>query len=160
MARAAGYVWPPTPYEEFRMFERALYVRPSTAQTMERNAIEYAAAPGATNELMNKFVEGRLITVSRDRDPPADLKKMIGVDEIWTLAVRKPGNGRRFIGRFMERDAFVILHHVHRDDLNEEHFQTAIEEWRRVFPGYSPLRAENLTSYLSGGYRDLDDDPL
>lgn len=115
----------------------------------------------AADLVVGRYVAGHLITVSRKPAPDVDLKKLEGLDEIWTLCFRRPRPGWRIIGRFLERDLFVGLRAYDRHDLGTRFSYSGkgvgiIGDWEEYFGGIQPLRSNDLNDYLSGVFRDVD----
>jgi hypothetical protein len=95
-------------------------------------------------------------------DVEADLKCMVGVDEIWVLCFRAPRPGGRLLGRFIERDLFVGLGLYTREELAgaayTERGNDAVAEYERLLPHSPTVRSINLSDYLSPYFKDLDND--
>lgn len=113
--------------------------------------------------VMANFRAGSFATVSRRESPRADLKRMVGVDEVWVLCFRKPksgGQGRLF-GRFAQKDVFVGLSAELRDNLGgsaySDRANEAIAIWNERV-GFSVFQSDHLEDYLSPVFRDMDAD--
>lgn len=121
-------------------------------------------APNAGTRLVERFLAGHLINVSRKigKKRP-DLEQIEGVDELWALCFRTLKPGWRIFGRFMHQDVLVLMSPVDRIDLGSISQYTATakaiaKEWNDKFPMLEPLRAGTVGDYLTGVWRDLDDD--
>ncbi len=156
LATVAGFVRPPSPYREPRTHVRRLLVHPVLVPLLAGKTTDQGFSTPDAAALINRFIEGLVVTVSQKHPPKAELKKMVGVDEVWTICSRRPKPGWRLLGRFLEQDFMVLLHAVHRADLDGDAFNRAIEQWDRAFPNRPPLRSSDLGDYLSGQYDDLD----
>lgn len=118
----------------------------------------------AADLLILDFVGSRSINISRvqakrRRFPEIHLEQIVGHDEIWALCVRKPRPGWRFFGRFLERDALVLLKPHHKATAGNDYKGIAndvIESWKLLFGDQPPLRKANLAEYLTGPYFDVD----
>lgn len=119
--------------------------------------------PRATVEaLIARFCTGQFVTVSREKEPEADLKRLVDVDEVWSMSFRTPRPGGRLLGRFLERDVFVGLGLYLREELGGSTYSAraadTIAEWIRMLGNIEPVRSAELANYLSHTYRDLDAD--
>jgi hypothetical protein len=115
----------------------------------------------AADVIVGRFVAGYLVDISRKSAKNVDLEQLEGIDDVWVLCFRRPRPGWRILGRFLERDVFVGLHAYDRHELGSKAKYTnaakaIIEAWKAAFGAIEPLRSPNLDSYLSGVYRDVD----
>jgi hypothetical protein len=84
-------------------------------------------------------------------------------DEVWDIRSVDPSPGLRVFGRFAERDVFIALSWRPRSEdwasrkalrsgkSLEWHF-VILEchaHWKRLFPGYQPVRGESISDYVS-----------
>lgn len=112
--------------------------------------------------MMGRFCAGDFVSVSRQLEPKADLKQLVDVGEMWELAFRKPRSGGqgRLLGRFASKGVFVGLGIYLRDELggdfaNAASIASKLWDEKLSFP---PLVSDDLSDYLYGGFRDMDQD--
>lgn len=127
-----------------------------------------AATPDAvtTQLVMDTYLAGHLVSVSRERDAEVDFKLMDEVEDVWILAFRKPrASQRRLLGRFLAKDVFVGLGLYARGSLYGGNYtirgQEVIDEWQRIFGDQVPVSSTRLDDCFGHVYRvegDEDDD--
>lgn len=143
--------------------KRLLFVVPEIEATLQG-----AGPPGfpeaEATSVNDRFMVGHVISISRERRRTAVLKKVEGVDAVWSLSYRKPKPGWRLLGRFLERDVFVGLSLQPRARLGADATaftvaaQAVVSHWQALFPGLDPESSDAADDMLSPLYWDLDDD--
>ena len=113
--------------------------------------------------VVGRFVAGHLLCVTRKSAKDADLEQLEEVDDVWALCFRKPRPGYRLLGRFLERDMFVGFRLYDRRTLDGKKVYSTraveiIDSWKRDFGSLNPMSSKNLSAYLSGVVRDVDQD--
>jgi hypothetical protein len=116
----------------------------------------------AAEAMLFRYCSGHFITVSRQKERSADLKKMVDVDEVWVMAFRTPRPGGRLLGRFVERNVFVGMELELREGLAGDAYATraaqVISRWENILGSSQPVKSMNLDDYLGPVYRDMDTD--
>lgn len=111
--------------------------------------------------LIGVYAAGWLMRVSRQKtDEKPDIEQIVGQDEVWAICPRKPAPGWRILGRFYQKDIFIGLDAVDKHKLarNYEKFSAeTIKRWGEIFPQCDPLRGQNISDYLSGVTKDVDE---
>ncbi|MEO1169676.1 MAG: hypothetical protein AAFW97_13295 [Pseudomonadota bacterium] len=112
-------------------------------------------------EQLAVFCAGWQSTITRNPRKKSDFKLLKDVDEIWAFACRKPGNGWRIFGRFVDKDLFVSLTAHSRNDLADFENYTALakaagELWDKLLPDCTPLRAASNAAYMTNAW-DFDE---
>lgn len=102
---------------------------------------------------IGKFVRGYIVGVSRKHSSKAELKWMTGVPESWVYCFRQPPPGWRLFGRFAQKNVFVGLRLVTREEAGTliEYAQNAnamIASWDGLFPKEGPFMAKDFEGYL------------
>jgi hypothetical protein len=112
-------------------------------------------------EDFDRFVEGRLISVSLDSPyiKPKDtyLARLDpGRDEVWEIRSRVPRPGIRVFGRFADVDHLILLNWGYRDPLGgpgsrefEIELRKCKAEWRKLFPSYDAHSGDSVHEYVS-----------
>ena len=141
--------------------KRHLLVTPEVDQLLD-GRIHYGIFPAVSAEkLIGVFSAGQLVTVSRQltkRKP--DVEQIVGHDEVWALCFRKPIPGWRLLGRWYEKDVFVAFRPWDKKRLfgkYKEASQEVIEDWKELFSDRPPHQGQNVSDYLSGVFRDVDE---
>lgn len=160
MLRGKGLVeWPALRPQAER---RSVYVLPEILTKVRAPDHEPMFPRASAESLVGIFRSGGLVRVSRQMDVEADLKCMVGVDEIWVLCFRTPRPGGRLLGRFIERDLFVGLGLYTREELAGAAYtqrgKDAVAEYERLLPHSPTVRSADLKDYLSPHFKDLDND--
>ena len=144
--------------------QRQVFLDANVARLLSGDDAIAAMFPSVEAErLLSTFCKGHLVTVSAKRKR-SDLEKLIGLDEAWALCFRKPKPGWRVFGRFIEPNVFVGLRAYDRIDLGsvkgryDALAQAMIDDWNDVLPDVPPLRASEISGYLSGVTRNVDED--
>lgn len=141
---------------------RTVYVLPDILAKIRAPDHEPMFPRASAESLVGRFRSGGFIGISRQMEVEADLKLMVGVDEIWALCFRSPRPGGRLLGRFIERDLFVGLGLFTREELAgtayTERGNEAAAEYERLLPHSPTVRSADLNDYLSPHFKDLDDD--
>lgn len=111
--------------------------------------------------IIGRFTAGHYLLISRSSASDCDLEQLEEIDEVWALCFRKPRPGWRLLGRFLEQDTFIGLRLCDRKRLahRKNYGQKAsvvIDDWNERFGSLGPLRSDDLSAYLSGYYRDVD----
>jgi len=112
------------------------------------------------------FAAGQLVRVSLVGDPQKkkpDLELLTDLDEAWAMCFRKPRPGWRLFGRFVDRNVFIGLCLVDRNQMKGfraygQIAQNMIDKWNRDFSSLHPVRSNSLADYLSGTIRDVYSD--
>lgn len=158
---AAGLVERP-PLRGFSTRVRRLYVTKDIDGFLNANEPFFPRA--SFESQLSIFGAGHLVTVSRARgDKQADLKQVVGVNEVWSFCFRRPRPGGRLLGRFLDENIFVGTELKDRHDLGGKEYRIAAEnvasKWM-VTTGNAPfVSSSDLSAYLGQtNYRDLDDD--
>ncbi len=94
----------------------------------------------------------------KKRDLP-QLERLDPLGEAWVLCVRKPGNGCRFFGRFLDKDVFVIFSAEPRDALKSDQLYADAANasnaiWDHHLPSVQPHTGSQISDYLSGPNKD------
>jgi hypothetical protein len=142
---------------------RRLLVRPDMDLLLKGTKPETGFPHYRADFLVGAYSAGQLVTVSLlgNSEAKPNMERLTEIDEVWALCFREPPPGWRFIGRFVQRDVFVSLRAYDRHTLGRRlnyHRQAEafIEEWNSVFQGLAPLRGGQVSDYLSGVWRDVD----
>jgi hypothetical protein len=113
--------------------------------------------------VIGRYVTGYLVTVSLKGNPTPkpDLERLEDLDEVWALCFRKPAPGWRILGRFAQRDVFIGFraydrHALGRKSNYTEKAQEIPNAWSDLLGPTPILHAETVGAYLSGVYRDVD----
>jgi hypothetical protein len=123
--------------------------------------LEYGLFPDVAAETrIGIFSAGYLVTVSRKlTKKKPDVEQVVGYDEVWALCPRKPAPGWRLLGRFYEKDTFIALRAWEKSKLFGNYpkaAQEVIDDWNDLFGAQPPRRGHDLADYLSGVFRDVD----
>ena len=141
---------------------RTVYVLPDILAKIRAPDHEPMFPRASAEALVSRFRSGGLVSVSRQMEVKADLKRMVGVDEIWTLCFRSPRPGGRLLGRFIDQDIFVGLGLFTREELGgnayTERGNEAVATYERLLPNSPTVRSAELGDYMSQFYKDLDND--
>ena len=143
---------------------RTILVRPDIEETLNGRGPAIGFPHLMADRVVSVFIAGYLITVSRKSAKNVDLEKLENLDEVWALCFRQPRPGWRLLGRLLEQDVFVGLQlyerHYLRDRQNYSRLAAQIPQiWSVEFGTIGPLRATDLSAYLTGVYRDVDQAP-
>lgn len=116
----------------------------------------------SADRLIAAYTAGWLMTVSRKKtNKKPSLEMLEGHDDVWALCARTPRPGWRLLGRFYEKDVFVALRPWGKIRLSRNYPSAAaevIEDWKELFGAQPPHRSANLGDYLSGVFRDVDEE--
>jgi hypothetical protein len=143
--------------------KRRIFVAPKIAALLNGDGAIDAMFPSVEAErVLSTFVAGYLVTLSR-KGAKSDLEQLIGLDEVWALCFRKPRPGWRLFGRFVAQDVLVLTKAYDRHELGGKTnyhrlAEAVIAEWESCFSGIPPYRASEVTGYLTGGVRNVDED--
>jgi hypothetical protein len=140
-----------------------LYVTPEISRTLKGGNTHLGFPHLEADRVIGMFVAGWSYRVTRRAGVQAELEQLVGLDEVWVLCFRKPRPGFRLMGRFLEQDTFVGLCLYDRHELSTPAKYAAaaarvISEWERIFGTIEPMRSDNLEAYMSGSFRDVDED--
>lgn len=145
---------------------RRLFVTKEISDLLDGHAKPFGFGPNAATTLVEKYLAGRpfrvgqkILPAKTKKSERPEIEKLENLDEVWAFCVRRPGNGWRLFGRFIDPDVCVLLRAHSRDDLGRNYQQIAartIDDWHRILPNIEPLRARSLETYLSGAYDDED----
>lgn len=122
--------------------------------------LAHKAAEG--RRMLDGFTAGNRITVSLNpHDHPANcqLSRNGPIDDgVWEFRIRDPKPQVRIFGCFAERDLFVALSVMSRDDLNGRlAYPLAVADnssiWGGLFPYHLPVRGEDINAYVSGSFQ-------
>jgi hypothetical protein len=112
-------------------------------------------------EDFDRFVEGRLISVSLDtpyKKPKSTYLARLdpGRDEVWEIRSRFPKRGIRVFGRFAERNTLILLNWEYRERLGGPgspefiiEMRKCKAEWRKLFPTYGAHTGDTVNEYVS-----------
>lgn len=111
--------------------------------------------------LINAFASGWLMDISAMKeDNGATLKRLVDVDDVWSLRVRKPPPGWCILGRFLGPGVFVALKIHDRRDLDGDKYTLAgneiVEVWRAVLGDQEPFRHPDIGEYVTGVWHNVD----
>ena len=142
---------------------RRLIIRPDM-DTLLKGARPQTGFPHYKADfLFGSYAAGYLVTVSLIGNSKAkpDLERLQGLDEVWALCFREPRPGWRFLGRFAQRNLFVGLRAYDRHTLGtiakyHRQAEKIIDDWKSLLGDLQPQRGSNVSDYLSGVWRDVD----
>ena len=143
--------------------KRRIFVAPEIWALLNGDGAIEAMFPSVEAErVLSTFVAGYLVTLSR-KGAKSDLEQLIGLDEVWALCFRKPRPGWRLFGRFVAQDILVLTKAYDRLELGKKanyHMlaEAVIAEWERYFSDVPPYHSSEITGYLTGGVRNVDED--
>jgi hypothetical protein len=112
--------------------------------------------------LLDAFTSGDFITVAEDpfdKNARAILARVDPVHaEIWDFRCLDPNPGIRAFGRFVERDAFIVLSWNFRENLNTagdwvEEVRHCKEQWALLFGSLPPHQGTHIDEYLTYNFR-------
>jgi hypothetical protein len=140
--------------------KRFLLLKPAIDRNLEGGDSRFPHIEA--DKLVGRYVAGYLLVVTRKSGRNADLEQLEGLDAVWALCFRSPPPGFRLLGRFVARDTFIgfRLYDRHALDGKKTYNELAgqvIADWKRDFGQIKPLRSLNLSDYLSGVFRDVDE---
>lgn len=106
---------------------------------------------------VDNFISGAMMSA---RMPPSkDVHAQLALldpasGEVWEIRSRDPKPGVRIFGRFSERNYFIALTVVFREQLaTDDDWSREIErckrEWRVLFPSYNPISGSEVHTYAS-----------
>lgn len=137
---------------------RRVLVAPEIDAMLNTNTPYFPRA--SAEALITSFCAGHMVSVSRRMEVSADLKRMVGPDEVWTMCFRRPRPGGRMLGRFLERDVFVGMGLYLREDLAgaayAEKARIIVDSWAERTEGLPYLGSAALSDYLGHVYMDRD----
>ena len=143
--------------------KRRIFVAPEIGALLNGDGAIDAMFPSVEAErVLSSFIAGYLVTLSR-KGTKCDLEQLIGLDEVWALCFRKPRPGWRLFGRFVAQDVLVLTKAYDRHELGRKanyHIlaEAVIAEWESRFSDVPPYRASEITGYLTGEVRNVDED--
>ena len=139
---------------------RWIYVTPEVSARLENDEEVFPRA--SAEALFARFSLGHYVTVSREFEERADLKKMVGPDDVWVLCFRNPRPGGRLLGRFYEQDVFIGFALHTREELGGDSYTEKAAEviaaWNGLLPVSNPVRSGDLADYVSPHFKDMDVD--
>lgn len=141
--------------------KRYLLVTPEIDSLLD-GRFRFGVFPATEAEKLNgRFSAGYLVTVSRrlTKQRP-DIEQIVGQNEVWALCARKPKPGWRLLGRWQKQDVFVALRAWEKTQLYGKYPQASqevINDWRGLFDTRGPHRGRDVSDYLSGVFRDVDE---
>ena len=111
--------------------------------------------------ILARFCSGLLVDYTFRAKSRATLKRLTGVDEVWSMSFKQPPPGWRLVGRFLERNVFVGLGLYPRPDLDPFAQYTAraaevIAAWNGLIGDQAPLTSSNGENYLGNMSYDVD----
>lgn len=151
----------PKPLEE-KDQKRWLYVTQEIDALLSGNGDPALGFPTAFGEsVISGFCQGWYVTVTRQKNVKAHLKWLTGHDEAWVMVFPKPKPGWRLFGRWASKNLFVGLLCLPRgecapDSVYQQRAVEMIAEWQSRFAA-DPLRGKQVSDYLGGIVRDLDE---
>jgi hypothetical protein len=140
---------------------RSLLLKPEIRDILDGSDVRLGFPHREADKIVGRYVAGYLLSVTRKSAEDADLEQLEDLDDVWALCFRRPRPGYRVLGRFLERDMFVGFRLYDRHTLDGKKVYTAraaeiIHDWKRDFGSIDPLRSKDLTAYLGGVFRDVD----
>jgi hypothetical protein len=140
---------------------RSLLLKPEIGDILDGVDVRLGFPHREADKIVGRYVAGYLLSVTRKSAEDADLEQLEDLDDVWALCLRKPRPGYRLLGRFLERNMFVGLRLYDRHTLDGKIVYTAraaeiIDDWKRDLGSIEPLRSQDLNAYLSGVFRDVD----
>jgi hypothetical protein len=142
---------------------RSLLLKPEINDVLDGTDVRTGFPHIEADKVVGRFITGHLLCVTRKSAKDADLEQLEDVDDVWALCFRKPRPGYRLLGRFLARDMFVGFRLYDRHTLDGKKVYSAraaeiIDSWKRDFGSLNPLRSKDLSAYLGGVVRDVDQD--
>lgn len=145
---------------------RRLWVAPDVVSELRGEKPGSMYPSSSADVVLGRFLAGHSLKFSRQRrkrkgwfDKGIEFEQLQDVDEVWAFCYRKPGAGWRVLGRFLEKDVFVIFG-IYDKHLIGVNYQVPAEEtiarWNAAFGNQAPITGANLETYLSGEHYDLD----
>ncbi|NJO32435.1 MAG: hypothetical protein HC869_04200 [Rhodospirillales bacterium] len=103
---------------------------------------------------LEHFIMGAFVTAAFGRKPKAGFRRLSqkkrGIPIVWEMRITASKVQYRIIGMFPERDVFIGAEMWCRDLINfEEEIDKATSLWEGWFPGFSPVRSDNIHDYIS-----------
>ena len=103
--------------------------------------------------LLGTFVDGLIVGASSSHKGRGELKWLQNIDETWVFAFRQPSPGWRLFGRFAQKNVFVGLLLVPREDAGNlaEYAEKARDMhklWDQLFPGEQPFLGSRIEDYV------------
>ncbi len=121
--------------------------------------LAHKAAEG--RRMLDAFTAGNRMVVSLNpHNHPADCqitRNSPEEDGVWEFRIRDPKPQVRIFGCFAERDVFVALSVMSRDNLKGRlAYPLAVADnssiWGGLFPGCEPVLGADINAYLSGSF--------
>lgn len=111
--------------------------------------------------VIGRFCKGFIVSISREPEGKADLKKLKDHDEAWVMNFRGPAEGWRLFGRFARKNLFVGLALWARGDcvpwsVYQQRAIDMITDWEGRWTE-QPLRSEKYGDFLSDPWTDRDE---
>jgi hypothetical protein len=141
--------------------KRFLFLKPEIDRKLDGDDSRFPHIEA--DKIVGRYVAGYLFVVTRKSARSTDLEQLEDLDEVWALCFRSPPPGFRLLGRFLGRDTFIGLRLYDRHQLGSRKIYSqlareVIHDWERTFGSIEPLRSRDLNAYLSGPWRDVDEE--
>lgn len=143
--------------------KRFLYVTPQIDQQLNGQPRHPMLSTYHAEQVIGIYLAGHLINASL-RPPPkgidVQLERLVNVSEVWALCFRKPGNGWRILGRFLEPMVLIALCSHSRDELNgwptyTKFANQTAAEWTKILPGEQPYGGRDVSDYIGYLVQDV-----
>jgi hypothetical protein len=143
---------------------RQLWVLPAVRDVLDGTARPSGFPSQDADTVTHAFVRGLFLFVSLSGDRSKrrpDMERLAGDDDVWVMCFRKPPPGWRLFGCFAEKDVFVGVDIRDRHELRGRNYsvvaKAAFQTCEGLLHPREPLKGIDITDYLSGPIRNVDE---